>query len=569
MKNAVKYIGIVCLLAACAGVKKQPVAPTTGEPDYPYIEKFHEAIRLKQKGQYEQAISAFEACIVLKPTDDASYYALSELYLQTKQLTKSSEAIKQALKLDPKNKYYLQEYAYMTFEAGNYKEAAKCFKTLSEAEPQNPELLFSYAEALMRGGELASAVKILDKLEDQIGSNPELSIEKYKLYRKIKQDEKAVQELTKGLEEFPNDSQLLANLVDYYFEKKQDQTAFAYLIKLADNDPTNGNAHMALAQYYDHQGDRKKSYGELKKAFACDDVPLDMKIKIVLSMFDSQFKLDPEMMELADVLVNKYPTDPRVYAVRGDFYLKEQKNKEALQDFKEALKYDKTRFAIWEQVLIMDYQARNFSELYTESKECLEYFTAIPKVYLMFGIAANQMKKYDEAIEKLNLGEELVVNDNIMKCEIYSQKADAYFALKKYKEGQDFYEKALKLEPNNVLIKNNYAYRLGLANIELEKAESLIKQVLQASPNEAHFLDTYGWILFRKNKYDEAMVQFKKALELTPDDKHITEHIGDTQFKLGNVDEAVKNWKKAKEMGSANLKLNDKIDKKTYYEPVY
>lgn len=569
MKKGLTYLGIVLLTAACSGLKKTSVAPPGTQPDNVYIQKFHNALVLKQKGQLEQAISAFESCLVLKPTDDAVYYALSELYLQTRQLNKSSEAIKQALKLDPKNSYYLQEYAYMTFESGNYKEAAKSFKTLSDAQPTNTDLLFSYAEALMRQGDLETAVKALDKLEAQVGLNPDLSLEKFRLYRKIKQDDKAVAEIQKALIEYPDDAQLLANLVDYYFEKKEDEKAFAYLIKLAESDPKNGNAHMALAQYYDHKGDRKKSYAELKKAFVCEDVSLDLKVKIILSMFDSQFKLDPEMFELATTLIEQYPTDPRPYAVRGDFNLKDQRNKEALADFKSALKYDKTRFAIWEQVLIMDYQDRNFTELYERSKECLEYFTAIPKVYLMFGIGANQLKKYDEAIEKLSIGEELVVNDNTMKSEIYSQKADAYFALKKYKEGQEYYEKAIKLESSNVLIKNNYAYRLGIANIELDKAERLIKQVLDASPNEAHFIDTYGWILFRKNKFEEALVQFKKALELMPNDTHIIEHVGDAQFKSGNTTEALTNWKKAKALGSTNQKLTEKIEKKTYYEPVY
>ena len=147
----------------------------------------------------------------------------------------------------------------------------------------------------MRSNDASGAIKVLDKLEDQVGVNSELTIEKFRLYRQIKQDEKGIAEINKALKENPKDVQLLANLVDYYFEKNQPQKAFDYLYLLSESDPTNGNAQLALAQYYDQKGDRASSYIALKKAFVCDDIKIDQKMKILLSMYDSQSKLDPEM----------------------------------------------------------------------------------------------------------------------------------------------------------------------------------------------------------------------------------------------------------------------------------
>lgn len=554
---------------SCGVNKNQTEVIRPAKTDFSYIEKFHKAVRFRQMGQIENAIFLFEECAIIRPNDDAVFFALSQLYLQTKQFAKSSQAILKAVKIDPKNKWYVQELAYMTFEQGNYKDAAKHFKNLSEKDPNNIEWLFSYAESLMRSNDFSGAVKTLDKLQDQLGLNPELSLEKFKLYRIIKEDEKAVNEILKALIDFPTDTQLLANLVDFYFEKKEDDKAFSFLIKLAENDPMNGNAHLALAQYYDRKGKKADSYIELKKAFICEDVNLDTKLKILISMFDIQFKIDPEMYELINLLVDKNPIDARVYTVRGDFYLKEQKNKEALTDFKTALKFDQTKFVIWEQVMIMDYQDLNYTSLYENSANCLTLFPAMPKVYLFYGISAIQLKKYEDGIEKLSIGEELISNDNALKAEILAQKGDAYFALKKTKEGIENYEKALKLEPSNELFKNNYAYRLAISNVELTKAESLIKQVLEINTNESHFIDTYGYILFQQKKYNEALIQFEKALELNKNDKHITEHCGDALFKLGKINEAVIYWKKAKEFGSKNLKLNEKINDKTFYEPEY
>ncbi|MBI2257871.1 MAG: tetratricopeptide repeat protein [Flavobacteriia bacterium] len=573
MTKTLLLFSIIFLLFSCSTSKgTKPTTSSTPiqqKSDFSYIEKTHKAMRHRLLGQLQESIKAYEECLSINPKDDAVYYALSGLYLQNQQLQKSSFAIEQATKLDPKNKWYLQELAYMQYDRGLYKEATKSFKKLIDLDDRNVEWLFSYTDCLIKQNDISSALKILDKLENELGKTPELSIEKFKMYRSIRQDEKAVNELTTALLEFPNDIQLLANLVDYYFEKKQDQNAFDYLILLAQNDPENGNAHLALAQYYDRKGNKSNSYSELKKAFVCEDIAIDTKLKIILSMYDLQFKLDAEMFDLINILVDKNPNNSKVFTIRGDFYMKEQKNEEALSDYKKALDFDQSKYIIWEQVLIMLYQKQDYTSLYETSKNALIYFPVMPKIYYFYSVASNQLKFYQETVDKIDAGIELLANDPSLKAEMLALKGDAYFGLKNIKDAKSSYEEALIIENQNILLKNNYAYRLALANEDLEKAENLIKSVLNKNPNESHFIDTYGWVLFQQKKYQDAQIQFEKALELKANDKHLIEHYGDVLFKLGKTSEAVQQWIKAKEMGSTNLKLEEKIKNKTYYDPIY
>lgn len=568
-KKLLCIFGVSVLLTSCGTLKKPKESVTFSKADHPYIEKFHEGVRLKQRGQLKEAITLFESCLVSNPNDDAVHYALSQLYLETKQLNKSMESIQKAAKIDPKNPWYIEELAYMYYQQKNFVEAAKNFQKLVEKEPRNTEWLFSYAECLMRSKDEAGAIKALDKLEDQMGVNPELSIEKFRLYRQLKQDEKALNEINKGLKVYPKDPQLLANLVDYYFEKKQQNKAYDYLILLAEADPDNGNAQMALAQYYDQIGDRKLSFEALKKGFQSDDIALDQKMKILLSIYETQPNVDADMMELNTILVNKYPTEAKVYAMRGDFYLKNKQDQEALNDFSTALKYDVSRFAIWDQVLIMHYQNRDFETLYTESKKCLELFPTMVNVYLLHGISANQTKRYQEALDAIDLGQDLIVNDDKLKAEFYAQKGEAYFGLKQYSEAKDSYNVALKLVPNQITTLNNFAYYLALSKLDLDEAEKMIRVVLEKAPGESRYLDTYGWILFQKGNYEEAKKIFENAFQIRSTDKLINEHLGDVYFKLGKITEAVQYWIKAKELGATNKVLNKKIDTKTYYEPIY
>jgi Tfp pilus assembly protein PilF len=121
----------------------------------------------------------------------------------------------------------------------------------------------------------------------------------------------------------------------------------------------------------------------------------------------------------------------------------------------------------------------------------------------------------------------------------------------------------------NQLNKNNFAYYLANEKWELDLAYKLIQEVIALSPNDHHFLDSYGWVLFQQGNFEEALVMFQKAATSAPNDALIMEHVGDANFKLGNHDLGVSLWKKALELGSKDQNLPKKIEKKHYYEPNY
>ena len=216
---------VLIALASCGNLKKKDAGKQFSAADYPYIEKFHEGVRLKARGQVNEAIARFEDCLLIRKDDDAVYYALSELYLMKNDQQRSTEYILQAAKLDPDNIWYVQELAYMYFEKQNYNDAVKSFEKLVKHEPRNVEWLYGYAESLRMVGKTAEAIKALDRTEDQVGKHPELALQKFNLYVQLKQTDNAVNEIEEALKEFPDDPQLLATLVDYYFQTGKEEKA--------------------------------------------------------------------------------------------------------------------------------------------------------------------------------------------------------------------------------------------------------------------------------------------------------------------------------------------------------
>jgi pentatricopeptide repeat protein len=567
MKNILRFSILILLLAACKTGKNVDSDKPVHDPAY--INAFHEAVRLKTRGQVEEAIKGFESCLLIRQDDDAVYYALSQLYLMKNDKVKSSENIQKAAKLDDKNIWYVQELAYMYFEAGNYPEAIKAFEKLYKHEPRNVEWLYGYAESLVRAGKVSEAIKMYDKMEDQVGKHPDLSIQKFKLFIQLKDEAKAIAEIEECRKTFPNDSQLIATLVDYYFQKGKEAEAVKMLEELVKTDPNNGRAHLALADIYRQKGDQKRAYAELKLAFVCEDVTIDNKMQILITILENSFKTDPEALELVEMVVASHPEEAKAHSIRGDYMLKEGKDSESLVSYKNALKLDKKLFPIWNQVLVMEYQANMFYELYIDSKACLEYFTTMPTVYLLHGVGAVQMKKYDEAVLTLETGVELVTNDKGVEAEFNAQLGEAYFGLKEVDKAKTHYDKAVQLDPKSTLIKNNYAYRLAFLKKDLNRAEELINEVLKNSGEVPHYIDTKGFVLFMKGNYQEAKTYYEKAHNLKPTDPINCEHLGDAYFMLGDKVKGLELWKKAKELGSGNKVLDKKIEKKEYYDPVY
>jgi tetratricopeptide (TPR) repeat protein len=566
--NTILTLFIIGFVFASCGAKKNSTAQKTSSvrQNYAYIEKFHEGVRLKTKGQTKDAITAFEQCLTMRTNDDAVYFALSQLYLLDNNLVKSGESIQKAAKLDPNNTHYTSELAYFYVEQQKYGLAVKEFEKLVKIDPRNPEYLYPYAECLVRDGKPEEAIKALTKTEEQMGLFPEITLQKFQLYQQINQTEKGLAEIAKARLQYPEDPQLLSGLVDYYLTNKQDDKAIETLETLAKTDDANGRVHLFLADMYRRKGDKDKFYISAKKAIENQGVDVDTKTQFLSSLQEGGKKISAKDLELAEAFAAAHPTEAKPFSVQGDFYLSNGNEKEALVNYRKALSFEKSASSLWNQVLLMEYQASMYDELAEDSKESLKYFPTLPTFYLLNGVANIQLKKFDEAITNLDIGREFITSDNAMKAEFYGQLGEAYFGKKDFKKGNTWYEKAMEIDPNSSLLMNNYAYRLAVAKIDLSKAEILIKTAISRSPNQPNFIDTYGYILFQKEDYAGAMKQFEIAYGLDNKDKVTAEHLGDAYIKLGKTQEAQKYWAKAKELGSTSKLLDKKIANSTFYE---
>ena len=96
-------------------------------------------------------------------------------------------------------------------------------------------------------------------------------------------------------------------------------------------------------------------------------------------------------------------------------------------------------------VLERELKTKQYLDLLKDSKEAVSLYPAQPYVYLMNGVALNSLRKYKEAIIKLEIGLEFVVDDNKMEAQFMEQLSLSYKGLGQNKTATSYYKKVLDL----------------------------------------------------------------------------------------------------------------------------
>ena len=98
---------------------------------------------------------------------------------------------------------------------------------------------------------------------------------------------------------------------------------------------------------------------------------------------------------------------------------------------------------------------------------------------------------------------------------------------------------------------------------ELDKAEQMSLRTIKAEPNNATYLDTYAWILYKQQRYEEAYTYIEQALaaDSVPSDV-LYEHAGDICYRMGDTARAVDYWKQALEVQRKAEAVEQRLEKK-------
>jgi tetratricopeptide (TPR) repeat protein len=532
---------------------------------------FIDATTAKLLGDKEKAISLYESCLKKNPQHAASMYELAQLYFDASDYSAAARFAEQAMELEPENKWYKLLLVEIYGKAGEKKQLLEICEKLVKQDPGNVDFLYELSNAYLMNNDGNSAIKTYDKIEEIIGVTEEISLQKQKIYLIQKKTDQASEEVEKLRTQFPEEeTRYLSILAEMYMQAGKPDKAAEYYEQILKSDPQNTYIHITLADYYKQKGDKKRAFDELKIGFANPALDIDTKIRVLLSYFTvseiyNENKAD--VFQLAQILVKTHPDDPKAHSMYGDFLLDDKKYSEARDEYRKVISIDSSRYAVWESLLNTDIQLSDYESLTSEASRAIELFPLLPVPYLFKGVALLEKKQFAESISSFNTGVKLVSGNIALQVQFYTYLGDAYNRDRNYRLSDESYDKALKLDPENSLVMNNYAYYLSLRNENLDKAETMSSKSVKSDPNNPANMDTYGWVLYKLGRYTEAAEWVEKAVAATPAaDPDLLEHLGDIYFKLGNVDKAVDTWKNALKAGKGSEFLEKKVKERKLYE---
>ncbi len=575
MKNTLTFTLLIIILFGFSGevFSQQTQVKQVSKPSIIDLKKnaslFVEANKEKNAGNMGVAELLYLECIKLDPMDAASMYELASIYMVGNKLEKAKNLATKATEIDPNNSWYKLLLANIYKRSESYTESIGVLEELVKQNPNNLEFIEELAYNYILIGENKKAIKALNIIEDKIGISEQLTIQKQKLFTNLNQIDSAIFEIEKLIKEFPLEVRYYALLAELCLQNNFDEKAFLAYSKIVELDPSNAYIHISLSDFYRKAGDSINAFKELKLGFENEKLDVDSKIQILLSYFTAQQIINErneKAFELVSILVNKYPDNTRVLSIKAEILYQAREFENSKTLLLKIIEIDSLQFAAWEQLLIAESALADFENLEKHSLKAIQLFPLRPIPYLFAGMVSFQNKKYDEALSYYKKGIKLVSGNTALSVQFYSFMGDTYHELKNDIASDEGYENALRLDPENAVVLNNYAYYLSLRSEKLEQAKRMSFKAVELDPENASNLDTKAWVLYKLKLYDEAKIVIELALNASEENSaEVYEHYGDILYMLGNKKQAIKFWKRARKKGSESELLSKKIrDKKLY-----
>lgn len=532
---------------------------------------FVEGIKQRTIGNAEEAIKIFSRCLEMDPSSSSSLYEIANIHLLRGDFQSAMMMLERASSLNPKNQYYLILLAKIYQQNKLYEKAAETFGALSVLSPDNPDYPIFRAEMFGMAGKMDDALACYDELEKKWGITEQVSLGKQGLFLKQGKKQEAYHEIENLITKFQGDTKYYGLLADMYLADSLMDKSLENYNKVLQYRPNDGFVHFSLSNYYKVAGNYAKSFEHLKIGFESSGLELDAKIQMymLLSQSEDHHLTDQQQLELINILIDKHVDDERPRALLAEYYLAKKQNKEAREQLRLVLEINKGNYAYWERLLFIDNDLTDWKSLSQDSKAAIKYFPEQPVLYVLDAVSMLQLENYQDIFAVLDSAEANATNNNQVLSQIYTYRAEAYYKQKKYDEAYAWFDKVVKIDPQNYLAMNNYAYYLSLRSIKLDVAEKLSSAVVQSNPNNATYLDTYAWVLFKKKDYQLAKFYMESALSNSTEQNHVlVEHYGDILFFLNEKEKAVEQWKKSLKMGNPSKVLPEKIKTVTFFESV-
>ena len=412
-----------------------------------FQEAFYEALKQRGIENYDRAISSLLACLKYDDSKSVVYFELGKNYVQVQNYGAAREAFQRAIAMDPDNEWYLDELYGVYIQQDDYENALKTVQQLVKYHPDYKEDL---ANLYFRYDKFKEALDILDELDQKLGVSESRDRLRNEIYNATGADKDRIENLEKRLATNPDNEDNYLNLIYRYSENGQTEKAFDMAKRLLQKKPKSQLVHLALYKFYLDDNQPELAVESMKKVLKSGTIRPDAKTK-VLNDFISFVQANPQYEEqLLEVTTEVVEDDTgKSDAELGQYYLQKNDKAKALEAFERAFEKEPSNFNILKNVLLLQIDVKQFESAVVLSKEALDSYPAQPILYLINGVANNNLNQPKKAIDALELGVDYIIDDTQMEADFYKQLSLAYKLDNNITKSETFAKKAADLLNEN------------------------------------------------------------------------------------------------------------------------
>ncbi len=553
---------------------------TSAQSTFDYF--FLEAEKCRLAEDYSSAMDLYRHCLDINPNAPEALYNIGVLHLFLPSDSLGTAYIRQACERDANNPYYLETLAAYYLSKRDAEQAIPVLEKMASLQSHRSDILSQLVQLYSTVDDTDKAIGALNRIELLEGTNPQISVEKFRLYKEKGQLDSAFVQLQTLCDNAPHDMNLRIMVGSLYIEAGDTLKALEIYDDVRRQEPTNNNLQVAMIDYYHDIGNIER-YNQMRDSVLfLPDSPPPLRV-LLLKSYISDVQRDstyaPRLDAAFDTLLARPQENSEMLIMKAAWQLYSKQPQEAVcQTMRQVLDVEPGNETALSQLL--QYYAEQNDEKGVEdiSRRGLNYHPEEIAYAYYLGMALAEQKKLADATEVLQQG--LRVRTEFVSpylvSNVFAVLGDIYYQQQMEQQAFAAYDSALVYKDDNIMCLNNYAYYLSLKGEQLDKAEEMSYRTIRQEPDNITYLDTYAWILFKKEDYAHARSYMDKVVnpektdeELLADEQlqgNLIEHAGDIYALLGETETALRLWKLAKEKddGTCTPQLKKKLKRKKY-----
>lgn len=428
-----------------------PLTDDLGNVSDSFQDNFFEALKQKGIENYELALHALEKAEVAAGDNQVNkavvYFEKGKNLAFLKRFEDAEKNYSLVLEWSPNRLDVLEALYDMYYDTKNYKAAIPLVKKLILQDTDYKEDL---ANLYHRTKQYDKALILLDELDKEWGETTYRNALKTQIYRRTGNTEKAINKLEENITKNPKSEQEYLNLIYLYSDQGNVQKAFDIAKELLKQQPNSQLVHLALYKFYLDDGDFDKAIKSMQVVFSSNLIESNSK-NSVLEDFLIFSNNNPTLKIKVDGLITDIleQDNSQVFLLLGDYYLSESNKEKALFYYKKGIDSDPDNYGLIKNTILLQIELEKYKDAILLSTDGLEIFPAQPLLYLVNGVANNELKNAEQAVEILEMGLDYLFDDPKMEYDFYQQLSIAYTLKENAKKANMYYKKATQLSITN------------------------------------------------------------------------------------------------------------------------